>query len=75
MTVAEGEDGPPSPIELLLRSAAHSVTFPRLWREVSALLDQRHQHPQQKALSERAQYEETINHRGPLSDAASVHLD
>ena len=59
-------DGPSSPIELLLRSASRSVSFPCVRRGVSPLLDQRHQDPQQKALRERAQYEQKINHCGPF---------
>src|SRR4029077_11564838 len=61
--------------DLLVRSASPSVDFRCMWRQVSALTDQRHQHPQQKTLSERTQCEETINHRAPLSEAASVHLN
>jgi hypothetical protein len=44
------------------RSASRAISFPRVWREVPALPDQRHQEPQQKALSERAQHEQNINH-------------
>src|ERR1700674_726051 len=60
------EDGPSSPIELVPQSASHSVTFPCVWCGVSALLDQRYQDPQQKALSQPAQCEQKINHCGPL---------